>query len=94
MCKEAIAACIKFEPLYEEECILAGNLIFCEEGEPEPEPGPEPDPAEVCDEGLCAEPGVWRDECEEALKLCLANNPEENWDECIIGVQLLFCEVI
>jgi hypothetical protein len=94
MCKEAIAACIKFDPLNEEECILFGNLIFCDEGEPGPEPGPEPDPAEVCNEGLCVENEEARDDCEEALALCLANTVEANWEECVIGVQLLFCEVI
>jgi hypothetical protein len=26
--------------------------------------------------------------------LCLANTVEANWEECVIGVQLLFCEVI
>jgi hypothetical protein len=96
MCKNAIAACIEFEPLNEEECILAGNLIFCEKGEPPTDPpvDPPPDPVEVCDEGLCADPGAARDACEDALALCLANTAEANWEECVIGVQLLFCEVI
>jgi hypothetical protein len=92
-CKKAIAACIAFEPLNEEECILAANLIFCDEGKPGPDPGPEPDP-EVCNEGLCVDNEAARDDCEEALALCLANTVEANWEECVIGVQLLFCEVI
>ena len=93
-CKKAIAACIEFEPLNEEECIVAANLIFCEEGDPPTDPGePPPDPVEVCDEGLCADAGAARDACEDALKLCLANNPEANWDECVAGALLLFCEV-
>jgi len=94
LCKEAIAACIAFEPLNEEECILAGNFIFCDEGEPDPEPGEPPASGEVCDEGLCAEPGVPRERCEAAFVLCIENTPEANWEECVVGAPLLFCEVI
>jgi hypothetical protein len=97
MCKEAIAACIKFDPLNEEECILAANLIFCEKGEPPPEPPvdpPPPNPAEVCNEGLCVENEAARDACEAAVALCLANTAEVNWEECVFGARLLFCEVI
>ena len=94
LCKDAVAACIAFEPLVEEECILAANFLFCEEGEPDPEPGEPPASGEVCDEGLCAEAGDARDGCEDALALCVAENPDENWDECVIGVQLIYCEVL
>ena len=95
-CKEAIAVCIKFEPLYAKECIEYGNLIFCDGGdpEPEPEPGEPPNPAEVCNEGACAEFEAVGAECEEALKLCLAENPEVFWEACVFGVQLIYCEVI
>jgi hypothetical protein len=97
MCKNAIAACIEFEPLNEEECILAGNLIFCEKGQPPPDPPvdpPPPNPVEVCDEGLCATDADRRALCEDALALCLANTAEVNWEECVAGALLLFCEVI
>jgi hypothetical protein len=97
-CETLTAACIADEIANEEECIAAGNLIFCggdgaggnggNGGS-----GGAPDPGEVCDEGACAEPGDVQDQCKTVLEACLIAEPEENWDECVIGVQLIICKI-
>ena len=103
-CETLTAACIADEIANEEECIAAGNLIFCggdgaggnggnggnggTGGS-----GGAPDPDAVCDEGACAEPGEVQDQCKAVLDACLIAEPEENWDECVIGVQLIICKI-
>ena len=100
-CEALTAACIADEIANEEECIAAGNLIFCggdgaggnggnggNGGS-----GGAPDPDAVCDEGACAEPGEVQDQCKTVLEACLIAEPEENWDECVIGVQLIICKI-
>jgi hypothetical protein len=56
--------------------------------------GGAPIPSEACDTGLCATDGELRALCEQDVQACLANEPEINWDECILGVQAARCEDI
>ena len=37
--------------------------------------------------------GAPKDNCKAALTECIANNPEINWDDCVGGVLLIFCNV-
>jgi hypothetical protein len=102
-CEDGIGTCIIAEPANEEECIAAGNLIFCNEGAGGTGgnggtggtggAGGAPDPDVVCNEGLCASEGQPKDDCKLYLAECLANNPALQDEECVAGVQLIFCGV-
>ena len=97
-CEEAIAACILAEPANEAECVASGNLIYCDESGAGGTgggggTGVPPVGSEVCDEGLCTDPGAARDQCEELLDLCVLYAPEMQWDECIGAALLFACEV-
>jgi hypothetical protein len=43
-----------------------------------------PDPAILCTSGLCAEAGEARDGCVDLITTCVAEEPEANWDECVV----------
>jgi len=67
--------------------IVAFAMIACEEDETTTSPdGTVPDDtntSNVCSKELCAENAALKQECEELLAACLANNPSENDDECV-----------
>ncbi|MBW1907588.1 MAG: hypothetical protein JRJ24_20285, partial [Deltaproteobacteria bacterium] len=53
--------------------------------------GGRPDPDVVCDVGLCEVAGPPKDDCKLFLALCLAATNGVDWDECIAGALLIFC---
>jgi hypothetical protein len=48
--------------------------------------GDTPDPSVKCNEGLCVENSTLRAQCQTGVETCIANEPEVNWDECILGI--------
>ena len=52
-----------------------------------------PDATALCNEGLCADPGVPRDACIDTIDDCVDITPEIRWDECI-AAGLLICNPI
>jgi hypothetical protein len=106
-CEDGIGTCIAAEPANEERCIIAGNLVFCSEGGTGGTggtggiggtggtggTGEPPDPDLVCNRGLCEVQGDPKEKCEFALTVCIANNPEVNWEDCVGAVLLIFCNV-
>jgi hypothetical protein len=53
--------------------------------------GGTPDPEAECDEGLCLTDDDLAALCEDAVAECIANNPEVNWEECILGIVGIVC---
>jgi hypothetical protein len=108
-CNELIGECnravqVDIPP---ETCDLLGNEVFCEEGAGGGGgtggtggtgggggTGVPPDADEVCDEGLCTDPGAVQDECKELLDWCVEFAPESKWDECVGAALLFVCEVV
>jgi hypothetical protein len=88
--------CIEAEPANEEPCILLGNVLFCKEGGTGGTGGTggQPDPDIVCDVGLCEVAGTPKDDCKMFLAECLLAVDRRNWDECLAGALLIFCNEV
>jgi len=76
--------------------IVAFALIACEEDATEPvdSGGVPPDDTNVgnvCSQDVCAKNQALKQECEEFLNACLANNPSEQDDECV-GAAWVKCQ--
>jgi len=100
-CRMFLTACDAGEAL--PETCAAGGLIICGEfdgaggtggGGGTGGAGGAPDPDVVCMGGVCANDDDLEQLCKDAIALCLANNPAENAEECIIGLSKLICESI
>jgi len=67
--------------------IVVFTMIACSEDETTTEPsGVPPEDTNiynVCSGGLCEQNAALKQECDELLSACLANNPSEQDDECV-----------
>jgi hypothetical protein len=85
-CEELFSTCIEENPDVNSDECAATALIVCEEPD-------EIDVGTLCDRGLCIDNDTLRDECETVFTACIANEPEENQDECVLAA-ILKCNQI
>ena len=53
--------------------------------------GGSPDPRVACDEGRCETDQELKDLCEDAASACIANNPQPDHEECVLGIVAIVC---